>query len=807
MGEVRALLGAVTIGALGAQRVSAAAGAGTGLGLRLAAAASAVAGATAARRAPRRRGALVVGAALFLGAAAGRARLDAVRHAPLPATHVARLVLPRRGSLIGRVVATPSRRGAATVVVLDALRVGDAPASGRVRLTVRGALPKLRAGDDLRVATTLRRPRGFANPGSFDIAGHLARRGILVTASAWDVDDVVRVPRATRGLRVRLERWRQRLLHAIARAVPDDAGAVLQALVLGEQGGIAPELRDAFARAGVVHLLSVSGLHVGLVAAVGFVGARWLLGRSTRLLLAVDVRAVAALVGLAPVALYVALAGAEVATVRSALMATCAAVALAIGRRLDVLRALALAALALALAWPGSPREIGFQLSFASVLAIALGAARWAPATLDGWRARVRAGVVVTLAALVGTAPLSARHFQQVSVAGAVANPIAIPLFGSAVVLLGLGGALVEPLAPGTAAAAFRVAGTLLRPGLAVVRALGTPAWAAVTVATPSVVELTLVWAALGAILAWPRPAARALLAAALLGLAVDAAWWLHVRTTRARLRVTFLDVGQGDAAVVELPGGAVVVVDAGGFPGSDFDVGGAVVLPFLHARKILHVDALALTHGHPDHMGGMASLVRTTAPPTIWRPPVPGRGVAWDRLVAAWTAAGVRDRVLRRGDALPGWAAGVTVLHPPGGWPGDSLNDASLVLRAALGDVAILLTGDVEAGGEAAMRAAGAPLAAAVVKVPHHGSRTSSSAAFVAAAAPAVAVISVGADNRYRLPAADVEARWAARGACVLRTDRCGAITVETDGAHVATTTFVPSCGCGGGTTPTPPP
>src|SRR5439155_807064 len=195
-------------------------------------------------------------------------------------------------------------------------------------------------------------------------------------------------------------------------------------------------------RAGVVHVLSISGLHVGLVAAAGFALARRLLGRSERLLLAVDVERLAALLSLGPVALYAALAGLGVATLRSAIMVAAAVLAGLLGRRADVLRTLALAALVLALAWPGTPLEIAFQLSFASVAAIGFGMRRLAPAAPAGsWRARLRAAALVSPCALVGTAPLTAFHFHQVSLVGLVANPLAIPIFGSAVVVLGLGGA------------------------------------------------------------------------------------------------------------------------------------------------------------------------------------------------------------------------------------------------------------------------------------------------------------------------------------------------------------------------------
>src|SRR5207247_7936332 len=170
------------------------------------------------------------------------------------------------------------------------------------------------------------------------------------------------------------------------------------------------------------------------------------------------------LVSLGPVALYTALAGLGVATLRSAIMVAAAVLAGLLGRRVDVLRTLALAALVLALAWPGTPLEIAFQLSFVSVGAIVCGMRRLAPAAAGSWRARLSAAALVSPCALVGTAPLTAFHFHQVSLVGLVANPLAIPIFGSVVVVLGLVGAVLEPVAPPAAASPLRTARLVLRP-------------------------------------------------------------------------------------------------------------------------------------------------------------------------------------------------------------------------------------------------------------------------------------------------------------------------------------------------------
>jgi competence protein ComEC len=728
--------------------------------------------------------AAVVGLAAVVGVA-GTVASDSP---PADSQHVGRWVLPTEALLQGTVLAPARIVGSRTTlwVQLDRRTDTGAPASGKIRLTLREARP-FEAGSVIRFAARLRRPTNFRTPGSFDWVGYLARRGVYAVGSVRGPVDLL--AHSPSWFERRIDGFRHAIREMINTAAVGPAAPVLEALVLGDDGGLARATRTAFSRAGVVHVLSVSGLHLALVAGAVAWLVRWALQRSEVLLLYSNVQAVAAVAGAAAATFYGVLAGMEVPTLRSALMLVGTTVGSILGRGSQVGHTLCLAALGILLWQPGMEFEAGFQLSFVSVAALV------AYATLPPAPRGTRLWVVMqalwsSVVASVATAPLTAFHFHQVSLIGPLVNVLVIPLFGVVVLAPALCGALLVTVSRTGALFFFQAAAAVVGPATALVDAVGAWRWAALEVPMPTAAEVVVVYCVMLAGRVRPRAAPAAVVLAALVFVVAERPWPM---VARARpLRVTFLDVGQGDAAVVEMPDGRVALVDGGGFPGSDFDVGEAVLLPYLAVRRIGRIDLVVVSHQHPDHFAGLPAVFGHRVVGQWWWNGATG-GAPWPELERA--ARGVPRRRPRPGEAQALWPE-VTVLHPPAEWQSPA-NDASVVLRLDYGAAGIVFAGDAERAAEHAMVGAGERLEAAVLKVPHHGSATSSTAEFLDRVTPRIAVISAGPDNRYGLPAPAVEARYAARGVCVLRTDRCGAITVETDGREVTATAEVADCAC----------
>jgi competence protein ComEC len=576
-------------------------------------------------------------------------------------------------------------------------------------------------------------------------------------------------------------------------ADPSDPGAAaLRGILTGDRGTVPPALDDRWRACGIFHALSVSGLHLAVVAGLVFALLRRLAAASPW---GGRIRPArwAAPPALCCAIAYTLITGAQVATLRSLVVIAIMLIAQMLDRDVRLIDALGLAAIVL-LAWrPGDLGDPSFQLSFAAALALALRPKRVRPfgRRMIAWH-WLTEGIATSAWVALVTAPLTAYHFHQVQPGGVVGNLLLTPLLELVALPLGLAGLALHSVWPAAGVLAIRGAAWVvglvdtIAGALARVTPVGNVALAS------AVTAAVLVGLAL-----WLLTRAQRTRLDVLVWIAL-ACGWLVGRTPPppGALRVTFLDVGQGDAAIIELPDGKVWLVDAGGLASrrdlAAASAPGRTITRALEAFGHAQIDLAIISHPHPDHYLGLAALA------------VP--------VGELWAAAGDGDHLRddQRRTALPSFAdvARIAPLHhPPLGlarvqagvelwvWapryrerdsapereaidPVRTVNDNSLVVELRYAGHSIVFAGDVEAEGEAALVAAGLGHVD-VVKVAHHGSPTSSTPVFVAATHPAVAVISCGVMNTFGFPAPAVVERWRAAGAEVERTDIGGAITV----------------------------
>jgi competence protein ComEC len=599
--------------------------------------------------------------------------------------------------------------------------------------------------------------------------------GLGPGARAGALEDVRVLARgaAPRGPAAAIEGWvRARL----AARYGTSLAPLAVALVIGDRREIDPGLTDAFALTGTLHLLAVSGLHVGFLAAL--LSAALSFGR-------ISPGARAGWTTLALVA-YTCLVGAAPSVVRASVMAGLALASRAWEREVSPWQWWGAAACGM-LAWrPADAFDLGFALSFGSVgglialrapLLVLLGAEDRGPAYR--W---ISAGVVATAASSAGTLVVQSAAFGWLSPVGFLVNPVAVPLCGIALPLvwvgLALDAALPEALAGPVSSGAGAAMGalTLLVSWVSRLSGAWVPGptgWAAASVAI----------LAGAALLSRRLPGVGVLVAASGLALAIAS------RPPRGPVwEVTWLDVGQGDAIAIRFPDGATWLVDAGrAWEGGD--EGRRTVLPWLRRQGVRSLEWFVTTHPDLDHIGGAGSVLSGI---TVRRwgsgGPV-GSNEAYLDLVA-WRRSGrvPRAEALRAGRRLEQGGVAVDVLHPSAGWvPRDPYasripsNEGSAAMLMSLGPCRLLLTGDLGHPAESALvEALGDSLRAELLHAGHHGSRHSSSAAFLARVRPAIVIVSAGAGNLYGHPHPDALARFERIGATVHRTDREGTITAR---------------------------
>ncbi len=684
--------------------------------------------------------------------------------------------------------------------------------TGRIRLNVHAtALPFL-PGDTVRITRLrLHRVRGFLNPGGFAFRRFMRHQHLYVVGG---VSNPTRLTLLHQGRGWHLSRmlvqWRQSLQLLIQTHLKSPESAVFLAMILGQRNLLPADIADQFQRTGTAHLLVVSGLHVGFLTAVFFLGLRMLL-RWARSWLPRTWRPswrptpVAALLCIPPMLLYCSLVGWKISTTRAALMVSSYMLAVIVSRPRAVLHALALAAALILLFDPRAVSSLGFQLSFAAVAALALVSTRhWSQpqlcTTSQRWRRRLTAGLLGSSAAYFATLPILLGAFHTIPTYGIAANIMLMPL-ASILIPAGVIGTGLAVFSPLLAPAIFPPLALLVSCITGVVHYIATLPGAQFHTAALPIPSLVGYYALLVLAL-YPTGMRRRLpYAGVCAGLLVAGIGWHYLGARAHELRITFLAVGTGDAIVIQAPGNHNILIDGGGTYDGRFDIGMRVVAPFLWQQHIRRFDLLALSHTHPNHARGLISILRHFPTSHLLTNGSPLQADYFQDLATISGRWGTELHTALAGPRQWRWGdLQLSVLSPPAteasqptSWHPPTENDRGLVLLLQYGATRVLFTSDIQHATERWLLGHSTALHADILQIPHHGSRTSTLPAFVERVRPQVGIISAGAGNPYGHPHPEVLQTLEQRHIQIYRTDKHGAVTITSDGTRYRVTPFQP--------------
>lgn len=670
------------------------------------------------------------------------------------------------------------------------------PVKGRLSISLKGGeVDTVTPGDIVRGKIYLKPIRNFKNPGSFDYENWWKLREIAVRGFIKTPLDVYRTDHDDQpflqGWYYKLERFRQKVVMSILLHMDDKgSNSIALALVTGNKTLMDSRLREVFSSSGMGHLLAVSGLHMAMAAFVAGFFVRFFLLCSMWALIHLPVMKIAVTAGAAAAFIYSALAGFSPSATRAMIMIAFFAFSYIIAMPSNGLNTLALSAWVLLLISPFYLFDISFQFSFMAVFFLIAGIYavpnfkhREDDNPLKSLLIWIAGITAVTVLASLATAPLSAFYFNRISFAGTVANIIAVPLTGFVILPALIAAIVISFILPSFSTIFWKVADMaihfLVKTALITIDLPLSSKW----VVSPDFFEIAIYFICLlVTIFMFHRRYYAQGVCTLFLGIAIFSGYPDLSSKDHGELIVHFLDVGQGTAQVVELPGGKVMVVDGGGFRNSNFDTGKRIVAPFLGRLGYYHIDILALSHPDQDHLGGLLWLLKNIKVKNIWH------SVAKDNKSTLWQA--FTDAANKSKAKISVWQVdhslnidGVDLElftgHYCKGLTRD--NNMSLVISLSWQDKTVLLTGDIEKARERCfIRKWKERGKVNILAVPHHGSRTSSSKKFLETLHPEIAVISVGWRNYFNLPHYKVISRLRKVDARIYRTDVNGSVSIK---------------------------
>ena len=675
-----------------------------------------------------------------------------------------------------------------TIVAEDSIGSEPLAMPGRLLITLRTRPLLAKPGDRVRILSRLKFIRSFHNPGSFDYAGFQRRRGIWI--AGYSNKPVVVVKPATQNS---WNRYRQSISDWIFKVLPPEEQGLAEALLVGKRGMLSESVMEHLLVSGTIHLVAISGLHLGLVAGWSFISFRFLLVLIIPVSRRWNVKRPAAILTLLPTLCYAELAGWSIPTQRATLMVCLFLVAIVLGRFKQLWRVLAIAAIVLLVCQPWQLYSVGFQLSFLSVAGILY----VAPFFKQGQsrNQKMLGFVLISLVTMLATAPLIAHAFHRVTPYSLIANIISVPWVSLVSIPLGLLAMLAHEIDPGLGDFLLLGMGFTLKLFRDYIAWISTLPSAWVRIPGPSLVGLALFLGgcALSGMVLTMRWRVGILIAAIL------ALFWPRVVPPNEELHLAVLDVGQAQAVVLHTPQGGWSVLDAGGWDSPRFNTGEAVLSTYLWHNGVEHLNRLVISHPQRDHMAGAKRVLRNFKVDSLWLgdfPEAEKNNKSYADLISWAEDHGVEVRRIRQQIQLQEGEATLTVFMPLPKEQTQQQNDRSLVVEVAFAGQRFLIPGDATERTEKWLLERKNIQPLTVLLAPHHGSNSSSSPAFVRASHPDHTVFSVGLDNGHHHPHPAVLQRWQGVGSHIWRTDQQGAVMFQSDGKRLTITVAAQSEG-----------
>ena len=718
-------------------------------------------------------------------------------------------------------------------------------ASGLVLLTLKGLLPDdLKPGDRFLVKTVLSPVSTYSTPGSFNYKKHLANQGIYIKGWVRSPGNIIKIQGSgdrhsssfVMSLQYIPERIRFHIGNFLDKTLSQPARGLYKAILIGDRRDVPAEILENFTITGCIHILAISGMHMGLLALVTIAALIWILKRSTWLLLHAPVVKIGAAVSLLPLFLYSLIAGFNTPVLRAFLMTSVFILALLFDRPENLINHILAAAIIILIVKPAAIFSASFQLSFSAVIAIAFiypmlynylcrdnedampygngpgateNSTKFAllypvPGLILKW---FLAGFALTAAAMIGTFPLLLFHFNRISLLGIFTNLLVEPLICLWALVLGLAASICIPIAPALAKYLFIAGSWGLTAAERICSFFAAFPYASLWFPTPSPLQIIftyfLILCAAAAAYLKGRHKRYAI------GMALFFLFYLAtapVLTTIAKnssdtAAVTFLDVGHGSSTLLRLPGNRNILVDGGGAAGDRFNMGARVIAPFLWQQQLRRIDTVVVTHPHADHYNGLPFILKHFQPQELWINGAAGKDDAYRELLALAAGLGIETKIAGTGDILYHNGSTRLICLNSGAKPAEERNgfrggrsinpnDLSIVLRLETNNRSFLLPADISAAMAEKLISNGKQLKSDVMMAPHHGSASSMSQRFIDTVAPDYIAISAGRNNPFNFPAQSFY-DLAQRGIEVLTTGKDGTITFTVNNGEITASSY----------------